>query len=101
MHRVGDCVCNNCLRVVVGRRLERGIYVRCFIWCVKRTTRMECDICGPDDLSGERHDACEAEWYKRANDKKCTKCGTGDASSGYWCSTCGPESPYLNYPGGC
>lgn len=59
---------------------------------------INCDICGPDDLSGERHHGCEAEWNWRANNKKCTKCGINDATNDYWCGECTPESPFLGYP---
>lgn len=61
---------------------------------------MNCDICGPDGLSGERHDACEKEWHRRAHAKECTKCGQNAATRGYWCGECTPESPFLGYPSG-
>lgn len=61
---------------------------------------MNCDICGPDTLSGERHAACEKEWHRRADAGECTKCSRNHAVNGYWCRECTPESPMLGYTPG-
>lgn len=59
---------------------------------------MDCDICGDNDLSFERHPECEKEWHRRAKAEICTKCGSNAAMNGYWCRECTPESPFLGYP---
>lgn len=53
---------------------------------------------GPDD--GESHDACTAEWRRRAREHACTVCGVAKAMKMYYlCKECAAAGYHPRYEG--
>ena len=60
----------------------------------------DCDICGVGTPPGNApaHAACQAEFDRRVEAKKCVMCGRHRRPIGsYQCGRCTRDSPYVGY----